>query len=84
MSRVGLPSTMKVKPARNDSSLPMALDHCPLCVMHADALGLLPSNPATLGLNALSDALPSLFLRSPSTLHVWAAPLARAPPAALA
>jgi len=83
-SRIGAPSILLLKSAPDDSSGKLKMDHCPLCVMHADALGLPPSRFDAPILNTLSDALPSLFLNAPHPLHVWAAALARAPPFALA
>lgn len=84
VSRVGAPSILVLKSIPGDSSTKMKMDHCPLCVMHADGLGLPPDRLDMPILNTLSDAMPPLFLNAPSPLHVWAAALARAPPASLA
>jgi len=83
VSQAGAPSTLVLKSAPDDSSPHMSLDHCPLCVMHASVLGLPPDPQATALLNTLSDVVPSLFLHAPRPPHVWAAALARAPPAVL-
>lgn len=58
----------------------MKMDHCPLCVMHADHAGLPPPAVALLPAMRLKDVTPSLFLHAPRPLPVWAAALARAPP----
>jgi len=84
VSSVSAPSGLVLKSIPDDSSTKMRMDHCPLCVMHADGLGLPPSRLGMPILNTLSDAMPSLFLSAPSPLHVWVAALARAPPATLA
>jgi hypothetical protein len=59
----------------------MKMDHCPLCVLHADHAGLPPTELAALPVIRLKDETPSLFLHAPRPLPVWAAALARAPPA---
>lgn len=84
VSRVGGPSTLVIKQTRDESPRDMKMDRCLLCVMHADKLGLPPTMAAVMPLlGTLREAVPSLFLRSPSPLPVWTAALARAPPIAL-
>lgn len=60
------------------------LDHCPLCVLQADHLGLPPAQLARLPAGGLRDKVPALFLHAPRPLAIWAAAQARAPPAVLA
>lgn len=60
------------------------LDHCALCVIQADQVGLPPANFAWHVASTLSESTPTLFLTAPRPLHVWATALARAPPAFLA
>ncbi len=84
VSRVGGPSTLVIKHTRDESPQPMKMDRCLLCVMQADKLGLPPTMAAVVPLlGTLREAVPSLFLSSPSPLPVWTAALARAPPIAL-
>jgi Protein of unknown function (DUF2946) len=84
ISQANAASGLVLKSAPDDSSHPLDLDHCSLCVMHASVLGLPPQPQATPLLTTLSDIVPSLFLHAPSPPHVWAVALARAPPAHLA
>lgn len=74
------PSVIVHKP--HPAGAPATLDHCPLCVLQGDQLGLPPAQLATLAVNTLTDEAPALFLHAPRTLSIWAAAQARAPPAA--
>lgn len=85
VSRPGLPSVIMLKanpyqPAKQPIDH-LKMDHCPLCVLHADHAGLPPSEVAAMPVLALRDITPVLFLQAPQPLAVWAAALARAPPA---
>lgn len=82
VSRAGAPSMLVLKPTSNQPSHALTMDQCPLCTMQADQAGLPPTYWAAPLAMGLSDTAPSLFLRAPHPLQVWAAALARAPPTA--
>lgn len=56
--------------------------HCPFCLIQDHSPVLPPVHTAALPLvSAEAALLPSLFLRSPRTLHAWSPLAARGPPA---
>ena len=57
-----------------------ALERCAHCVLGAAPLALPPAAPTWHSPDARAQALPTLFLRAPHTLHVWGAAQPRAPP----
>lgn len=57
-----------------------ALEHCPYCSTHATVLGLPPTAPTDLILDAREHHVPALFLAAPRTLFAWAIAQPRAPP----
>lgn len=78
------PSVIMLKAKGTPAGDHVLLDHCPLCVLQTDHLGLPPAPLALLPAPGLRDSVPALFLHAPRTLSVWAAAQARAPPAVLA
>lgn len=80
-SRADTPSLRVLKRVPADVPGKMALDHCPLCSLHADKLGMPPTTLPLAVLSLHRAELPKLFLNAPRPLHVWPAALARAPPA---
>lgn len=78
------PSVIMLKSKAAPAGNHVLLDHCPLCVLQADHLGLPPTHLAVLPVSGLRDQAPALFLHAPRTLSIWAAAQARAPPAVLA
>ena len=56
------------------------LEHCPLCMLQADGLGLPPNARPLVAPVALGHTVPWLFLRAPRPLHAWSSAQARAPP----
>jgi hypothetical protein len=58
------------------------LEHCPLCMLQVDGLGLPPDGPQRIAALALGHALPMLFLRAPRPLPAWLSAQPRAPPRA--
>ena len=65
-----------------DPTLPEhAGGHCPLCLLSAGAVGLLPAQVPAWRLPPLPPAaLPRLFLLAPRPLFAWASVQPRAPP----
>lgn len=57
-----------------------ALEHCPCCSIHPDALGLPPAPLQALPAPAPRHAVPQAFLAAPRTLHAWVSAQPRAPP----
>jgi len=55
-------------------------EHCPFCLIQAQAVGLPPQATITVAIIEGADALPVLFLRSPHPLFAWSPTHARAPP----
>jgi hypothetical protein len=80
VSRPDGPSVIVLKQRADQPADHMKMDHCPLCVLHADHAGLPPTEVAALPVMRLQEVTPSLFLHAPRPLPVWAAALARAPP----
>lgn len=56
------------------------LEHCPLCVLQADGLGLPPDLQPRAEPIVLGHVVPKLFLRAPRPLHAWSSAQPRAPP----
>ena len=56
------------------------LEHCPLCMLQADGLGLPPHVRPLVAPAAPGRSVPWLFLRAPRPLHAWSSAQARAPP----
>ncbi len=56
------------------------LEHCPLCMLQADGLGLSPHVRPLVAPVAPGHSVPWLFLRAPRPLHAWSSAQARAPP----
>jgi hypothetical protein len=83
VTREGLPSILVFKQAPDDSPGKMKMDHCPLCVLHADHLGLPPASLTMAHMVFPKGTVPALFLNAPTPLHVWATAQARAPPVVL-
>lgn len=81
VSRGAGPSVIMLKAKGTPAGEHVLLDHCPMCVLQADHLGLPPASLALLPISTASDEAPTLFLHAPRTLAVWAAAQARAPPA---
>ncbi len=84
VSRGAGPSVIMLKARGTPAGEHVLLDHCPLCMLQADHLGLPPTQQALLPASGLRDEVPALFLHAPRTLSIWAAAQARAPPAVLA
>ena len=56
------------------------LEHCPLCLLQADGLGLPPNVRPLVAPVALGQAPPRLFLLAAQLLQPWPSAQARAPP----
>ena len=56
------------------------LEHCPLCMLQADGLGLPPHVRPLVAPVAPGHSVPWLFLQAPRPLHAWSSAQARAPP----
>ena len=56
------------------------LEHCPLCMLQADGLGLSPHVRPLVAPVAPGHSVPWLFLRAPRPLQAWSSAQARAPP----
>lgn len=54
--------------------------HCAFCLPHTDHDFILPALAGAATGKNLSEAFPSLFYQSPSTLFIWDSAQARAPP----
>jgi hypothetical protein len=57
-----------------------ALDHCPYCSLHADAIAIPAAPAATVPVLRPAHDLPIGFLAAPRTLHAWVSAQPRAPP----
>ena len=61
-------------------SATMLLEHCALCVVAANAVGMPPARVAALPVPDGVAWLAALFLDAPRPLFAWRPPQARAPP----
>jgi hypothetical protein len=57
-----------------------ALEHCPYCSIHPNAVGIPPAPLQALPAAELAHAVPLAFLAAPRTLHAWVSAQPRAPP----
>ena len=57
-----------------------ALEHCPYCSIHPNAVGIPPAPLQALPAAGLAHAVPQAFLAAPRTLHAWVSAQPRAPP----
>lgn len=57
-----------------------ALEHCPYCSIHPNAVGIPPAPLQDLPAAGLAHAVPQAFLAAPRTLHAWVSAQPRAPP----
>ena len=56
------------------------LEHCPFCLNHIGAVGILPAAIPELPILRATESFPTLFLVSHRPLFAWASAQARAPP----
>ena len=68
-------------PAGPADAVAQHLDHCPFCILQAQALGPLPSMPSPLMPAGLSAELPQRFFQAASTPFAWRTAQPRGPPA---
>lgn len=75
-------SVLAARQAADKDSLHGLFHHCPACDLQAQQAAAPPPNPQALPLlNALRQAMPVRFFSAPQSMHAWAPPQSRAPPA---
>lgn len=71
---------LKVDALKTIQDKPRLHGHCAFCLPHTDHDFILPALAGAVKGKNLSEAFPSLFYQSPSTLFIWDSAQARAPP----
>ena len=72
-------------PAQSGDQTPAsmdAMDHCPYCMLQANALGMPPATTLVSNVGLLSYQVPRTFLFAPRLQFAWTAAQPRAPPLA--
>ena len=67
-------------PAASPAEARHLLEHCPLCMLQADGLGLPPDVSPRVEPIALGHGEPGLLLRAPRPQQAWSSAQPRAPP----